>query len=147
MPKLAPIIVVNGVEYGDYPSDRWDKTAIEDAEVVEETPEESRYSMDAYILTPLDMKNIIEEFRDMIDNDSRGDIDGVHYTVPYKAYDIEAIHHYRGHTERGGDSYCGMWETVGVIDEDSIEVVRVFDEDGIEYPNVMRKLNEYTRIK
>ncbi len=61
MPKLAPIIVVNGVEYGDYPSDRWDKTAIEDAEVVEETPEESRYSMDAYILTPLDMKNIIEE--------------------------------------------------------------------------------------
>lgn len=41
---LSPIVVVNGVEYGDYPSAAWDKAnnkgvdSVEDAEVVEETP-------------------------------------------------------------------------------------------------------------
>lgn len=44
MQALAPIVVVNGVEYGDYPSVAWDKAnnkgvdSVEDAEVVEETP-------------------------------------------------------------------------------------------------------------
>lgn len=44
MQAFAPIVVVNGVEYGGYPSVAWDKAnnkgvdSVEDAEVVEETP-------------------------------------------------------------------------------------------------------------
>lgn len=145
MLKLAPIVVVNGVEYGDYPSDRWDKTAIEDAEVVEDTTEESDYSMNPYTLTRYDLEIIHDEFRQMIDKDFRGDIDGVHFTVPYKAYDIEAIHHYKTHEERGGDSYCGVWERVGVVDEDRIEVVKVIDENGNDYPEIVNLLNHYEK--
>ena len=151
MQSFAPIIVVNGVEYGDYPSAVWDNAnnkdvdSVEDAEIIEEISEERECSLGPYLLTQYDIKNIFEELRELIDMDVYGDVDGQQYDLDYKMYRIEAIHHYRGHAERGGDSYCGMWETVGVIDEDSIEVVRVFDEDGIEYPNVMRKLNEYAK--
>lgn len=152
MQTLAPIVVVNGVEYGDYPSVAWDKAnnkgvdSIEDAEVVEETPDESDYSMDPYTITRQDMKNIFDDLREKVDNDTHGDVDGYLYEVDYKMFRIEAVHHYRGHEEHGGDSYCGVWEMVGVTDEDRIEVVKVFDEDGIKYPDVMRKLNEYTKI-
>lgn len=151
MQAFTPIIVVNGVEYGDYPSAVWDKVnnkgidSVEDAEIIEETDEESSYSMNPYILTQQDVKNIIEELRNTIDKDSHGDVDGYRYELDYKMYGIDAIHHYRGHAECGGDSYCGIWEMVGVVDEDQIEIVAVFDEDGIEYPDVMRKLNEYAK--
>lgn len=142
----TPIEIINGVEYGIYPSKMWDKfpaDGIEDAEVVEDTTEESDYSMDPYTLTQHDIANIIDELREMIDDDTHGDVDGYRYEVDYKMFRIEAVHHYRGHEECGGDSYCGIWETVGVTDEDRIEVVKVFDEDGIEYPDIMRKFNEY----
>lgn len=154
MQTLAPIIVINGVEYGDYPSVAWDKVKptkdiddIEDSEMTEGTTNEDKYSMDPYTLTSLDIKNIIDEFRETIEYDSHGDIDGYPYEIDYKMYSIDAIHHYRCHEDRGGDSYCGVWEMVGVVDEDRIEVVKVFDEDGIEYPDMMRKLNEYAKIK
>lgn len=145
---LTPIEIINGVEYGIYPSETWDKANkgidnAEDVEVVGEATEEPKYSMDPYTITLHDISIIFSELRDMIDKDMYGDIDGQQYDIDYKMFCIESIHHYRGHEERGGDSYGGIWETVGVTDEDRIEVVRVFDEDGIEYPDMMRKLNEY----
>lgn len=146
---LTPIEIINGVEYGIYPSQMWDKFPadnIEDAGVVEETTDESDYSMDPYTITRKDMKNIFDDLREKIDNDTHGDVDGYRYEVDYKMFRIEAIHHYQGHEEHGGDSYCGVWEMVGVVDEDRIEVVKVFDEDGIKYPDVMQKLNEYAKI-
>lgn len=145
---LTPIEIINGVEYGIYPSQRWDRIPIdniEDAEVIEEIKDESKYSMDPYTLTSLDIRNIIEELREVIDNDIYSDVDGHRYETDYKMFRIEAIHRYRGHAEHGGDSYGGIWEMIGVVDEDRIEVVKVFDEDGIEYPDMMRKLNEYAK--
>ncbi len=105
--------------------------------------EERPFSLDVYTLTKYDMKCIFEELRSMIDSDSRGDVDGEQYDLDFKAYRIEAVHHYRCREESGGDSYCGTCESYGVIDEDRIEVVRVFDEDGREYPQVLAGLNKY----
>lgn len=146
----TPIEIINGVEYGIYPSKMWNKFPadnIEDAEVVEETPEESDYSMDPYTLTQHDIANIIDELREMIDNDSHSDVDGYGYDIDYKMYCIEAVHHYRGHAEHGGDSYDGIWETVGVTDEDRIEIVKVFDKDGIEHLDIIQELNECAKQK
>lgn len=105
--------------------------------------EERPVSLDVYTLTKYDMKCIFEELRDMVEHDSRGDIDGEQYDLDFKAYRIEAVHHYQCHEERGGDSYCGTCESYGIIDEDRIEVVRVFDEDGKEYPELLAGLNKY----
>lgn len=99
----------------------------------------------AYSLSERDMRCIFEELRAMIDDDSRGDIDGERYTVEHKVFSIEAVHRYRTHGERGGDSYCGMWECYTEVDEDRIEVVRVYDEDGREYPEQVARLNGYAR--
>ena len=99
----------------------------------------------AYELTDRDLRCIFEELRAAIDADSRGDRDGEHYNLDYKVFRIEARHHYRTHFEQGGDSYCGVWEMVPVVDEDRIEVRRVFDEDGKDYPGYVAKLNEYAR--
>lgn len=143
---FTPIEIINGVKYNIYPSKMWDKIPsdnIEDAEVIEETTEEPDYSMDQYTLTSLDIQNIIDELREVVVNDIYCDVNGRKYEVDYKMFRIEAIHHYREHTERGGDSYGGIWEMIGVTDEDRIEIIKVFDEDGIEYPDMMRKLNEY----
>lgn len=101
------------------------------------------YSLDAYTLTQRDIHIIFEELRKTIDHDSRGDVDGELYELDYKAYRIEAVHHYEAHLEQGGDSYCGVWEMVPVVDLDRIEVVRVYDEDGVEYPQLMVQLNDY----
>lgn len=100
---------------------------------------------DAYTLTQRDMGFIFEELRKMIDHDSCGDVDGVQYDLDYKAFRIEAVHHYQCHEERGGDSYCGGCESYGVTDVDRIEVVRVFDEDGKEYLGWVNKLNYYAK--
>lgn len=105
--------------------------------------EERPFSLEAYTLTPHDIKYLFEELLDMVKNDSRGDVDGERYELDYKAFRIEAVHHYQCHEERGGDSYCGVCESYGIIDVDSIEVVRVFDEDGQQYPELVKKLNEY----
>lgn len=99
----------------------------------------------AYDLNELDMRCIFAELRDQTDCGSRGDIDGEAYEVDYKVYRIEAVHHYRTHLEQGGDSYCGMCESYGVVDEDYFEVRRIFDEDGRDYPGYVAKLNEYAR--
>lgn len=104
-----------------------------------------KYSFDAYTLTQRDMKIIFEELRDMVEHDSRGDIDGEQYDLDFKAYRIEAVHHYQCHEERGGDSYCGVCESYGVVDVDRIEVVRVFDEDGKDYLGWVNQLNHYAK--
>lgn len=107
--------------------------------------EDRKFEAFAHTLTPLDMRCIFEELRDMVENDSRGDIDGEHYELDYKVYRIETVHHYECHQERGGDSYCGIWEMVPVVDEDRIEVVRIYDEDGIDYPQLVEQLNDYAK--
>lgn len=104
-----------------------------------------KYSFDAYTLTQRDMGIIFEELRDMVEHDSRGDIDGEQYDLDFKAYRIEAVHHYQCHEERGGDSYCGVCESYGMVDVDSLEVVRVFDEDGKDYPGWVNQLNHYAK--
>ncbi len=103
----------------------------------------AKRGFDAYSLTLRDMGFIFDELRKMIDHDSRGDVDGAQYELDYKVYRIEAVHHYQCHDERGGDSYCGVCESYGVIDVDRIQVVRVFDEDGKEYPELLAGLNKY----
>ena len=99
------------------------------------------YNLDAYYLSRFDMRCIFDELRAMIDDDSRGDIDGERYTAEHKVFSIEAVHRYRTHGERGGDSCCGIRESYAEVDEDRIEVVRVYDEDGREYPGYVSKLN------
>ncbi len=96
----------------------------------------------AYTLSERDMRCIFEELRDMVDADSRGDIDGEQYEVDYKVFRIEAVHRYRVHVECGGDSCCGEWEMMPVVDTDSFEVKRVCDEEGTEYPELVARLNE-----
>lgn len=121
-----------GETYADYPSQH-----------ITGMPDSNAHSLDPYTVTDLDMRCIFEELRDMVEHDSRGDIDGEQYDLDFKAYRIEAVHHYQCHEERGGDSYCGVCESYGVIDVDRIQVVRVFDEDGKEYPALVARLNEY----
>lgn len=103
---------------------------------------EQNDSLDAYTLTPRDIRLIFEALRDMVDHDSRGDVDGQQYDLDYKAFRIEAVHRYQCHEERGGDSYCGVCESYGEVDVDRIEVLRVFDEDGREYPALVKKLGK-----
>lgn len=98
----------------------------------------------AYELNELDMRCIFAELRDQTDCGSRGDIDGEAYEVDYKVYRIEAVHHYRTHLEQGGDSYCGVWEMVPVVDEDCFDVRRVYDEQGRDYPELVGRLNNYS---
>lgn len=123
-----------GETYADYPSQH-----------ITGMPDRNAHSLDPYTVTPLDMRCIFEELRDMVANDSRGDIDGEQYELDYKAYRIEAVHHYQWHYERGGDSYCGIWEMVPQKDIDRIEVRRVYDEDGVDYPQLVEQLNEYAK--
>lgn len=125
-------------------------SAVPADEVLVDIPSEhitghEKYSFDVYTLTKYDMKCIFEELRSMIDSDSRGDVDGEQYDIDYKMFRIEAVHHYQCREERGGDSYCGICESYGVIDEDLIEVVRVFDEDGKEYLGWVNQLNHYAK--
>lgn len=96
----------------------------------------------AYSLSERDMRCIFEELRDMGDC---SDKDGERFEVDYKVYRIEAVHRFRIHEERGGDSYCGIWQMVTVVDEDRIEVVRVYDEDGRDYPELVERLNDYAK--
>lgn len=127
IPTSAPVVPTDEV-LTDYPS-----------EYITGQPE---HSLAPYTLTRFDMKCIFEELRDMVEHDSRGDIDGEQYALDYKAFRIESVHHYQCHEERGGDSYCGVCESYGVVDVDRIEVVRVFDEEGRQYPELVAKLNE-----
>lgn len=124
-----------GETYADYPSQHI--TGMPDSN--------AHIKVDPYTVTDLDMRCIFEALRDMVEADSHGDIDGEQYELDYKAYRIEAIHHYECHQERGGDSYCGFWEMVGVTDIDRIEVVRVYDEDGVDYPQLVEQFNEYAK--
>lgn len=102
-------------------------------------------SYDAYTLTQRDMGIIFEELHNMVERDSRGDIDGEQYDLDFKVYRIEAVHHYQCHEEWGGDSYCGVCESYEMVDVDRIEVVRVFDEDGKDYPGWVSQLNYYAK--
>ena len=99
----------------------------------------------AYELTERDFRFIFDDICEQVDADPHGDRDGEIYATDYKAFRIEVVHHYRTHMERGGDSYCGQWEMIPVIDEDYFEVRRVFDEDGKDYPGYVAKLNELAR--
>lgn len=124
-----------GETYADYPS-----------QYITGMPDNNTHSLDAYTLTQHDMRCIFEELRKTIDHDSRGDVDGERYDINYKsAYTIEAIHHYKAHLERGGDSYCGVWEMVPKIDVDRIKVRRVYDDDGVDYPQLVGHLNDYAK--
>lgn len=70
---------------------------------------------------------IYDSFRELVDKDSRGDVDGEIYEIDWCTYHITAIHRYQTHEERGGDSYCGICESYTEIDCDSIEVIEVWD--------------------
>ena len=132
IPTSAPVVPTDEV-LTDYPS-----------EYITGQPE---HSLAPYTLTAFDMKCIFEELHDMVEHDSRGDIDGEQYDLDFKAYRIEAVHHYQCHEERGGYSYCGVCESYGVVDVDRIEVVRVFDEDGNEHSHLLEGLNKHSYEK
>ena len=104
-----------------------------------------KYSFDAYTLTQCDMGIIFDELHADLERNFKADIDGATSEADFKAFRIEAVHHYQCHEELGGDSYCGVCESYGMVDVDSLEVVRVFDEDGKDYPGWVNQLNHYAK--
>ncbi|MCM1301963.1 MAG: hypothetical protein NC226_09615 [Bacteroides cellulosilyticus] len=133
MPATVPTAPA-GETYADYPSQH-----------ITDMPDGNAHSLDPYTLTDLDMRCIFEKFQHIIEMSCRDDEDGEQFEIDYKVYRIEAVHHYKTHAEEGGDSYCGIWEMVGILDEDRIEIVRIFDEDGIDYRQLVEQLNEYAK--
>lgn len=122
---------------------------VQDDEILDDYP--SKYipgtsaAAFAYELTDRDFGFIFDDLCEQADADVHGDRDGEAYEVDYKVYRIEAVHHYRYHLEQGGDSYCGVWEMIPVIDEDYFDVRRVYDEQGKDYPGYVAKLNDYAK--
>ena len=104
-----------------------------------------KYSFDAYTLTQRDMGIIFDELHADLERNFNSDVDGASCEADFKAFRIEAKHHYQCHKERGGDSYYGVCESYGMVDVDSLEVVRVFDEDGKDYPGWVNQLNHYAK--
>lgn len=83
-----------------------------------------------------------------IQSDMYGDVDGRVYAsididVYLGPYDITIRHNYKWEAQRGGDSYCGIWEPYEVLHE-SFEVVGAHDYDNdVELHGVVRLLNQY----
>lgn len=83
-----------------------------------------------------------------IQSDMYGDVDGRVYAsididVYLGPYDITIRHNYKWEEQRGGDSYCGIWEPYEVLHE-SFEVVGAYDCDNdVELHGLVRVLNQY----
>lgn len=83
-----------------------------------------------------------------IQSDMYGDVDGRVYAsididVYLGPYDITIRHNYKWKEQRGGDSYCGIWEPYAELSE-SFEVVGAHDYDYNEsLPGVKYLLNKY----
>lgn len=80
--------------------------------------------------------------------DMYGDEDGRVYAsididVYLGPYDITIRHNYKWEEQRGGDSYCGIWEPYEVLHE-SFEATGAFDYDSNQsLPGVVYVLNKY----
>lgn len=107
------------------------------------TGQRSPFSQRARTLMEVDLKLIYRAIREAIQKDMRGDEDKRVYTVPYKIYDIKAIHHYEVHEEQGGDSYMDICETYFKVDRDTIEIIEVKDIDGGMHAGQLHRLKEY----
>ena len=83
-----------------------------------------------------------------IQSDMYGDVDGRVYAsididVYLGPYDVTIRHNYKWEAQRGGDSYCGIWEPYAELEE-SFEVVGAHDYDNdVELHGVVRLLNQY----
>lgn len=80
--------------------------------------------------------------------DMYGDVDGRVYAsididVYLGPYDVTIRHNYKWEAQRGGDSYCGIWEPYKVLHE-SFEATGAFDYDSNQsLPGVVYVLNKY----
>lgn len=83
-----------------------------------------------------------------IQSDMYGDVDGRVYAsididVYLGPYDVTIRHNYKWEAQRGGDSYCGIWEPYEVLHE-SFEATGAFDYDSNQsLPGVVYVLNKY----
>lgn len=72
--------------------------------------------------------------------------DGATFESYLGSYLVTWRHHIKVRYERGGDSYCGVWEMVGRTTDDHIEFIDAIDErDDCPLPGVVAKLNEYAK--
>lgn len=95
------------------------------------TGQRSPFSQRARTLMEVDLKLIYRAIREAIQKDMRGDEDKRVYTVPYKIYDIKAIH------------YMDICETYFKVDRDTIEIIEVKDIDGGMHAGQLHRLKEY----
>lgn len=111
------------------------------------TGERDKFSKVASRLVDIDLKLIYHAFWEAIRKDHRGDEDGRVYTVAYKIYDIEAVHHFEPITEMRYDVFSGRYEDVHIGDEESIEIMSVRDINGRAYPGHLTNLRNYAETK
>lgn len=144
-PKRAPFVFVDPYNPDTLliPSQTFDTTPvvnrddIEDAEIIEETDDNSAI----LTLGEQAMRIIFESIRKEIEQHPRTDN---RYEVEWGQYMIIACHHYESHAEKGGDHYCGVWEQIGVVDRDDIEVIYAYNViDDIEDAAAVKKLNDF----
>lgn len=109
------------------------------------TGERGEWSIIRSRLTDVDFKLIFQAIREAIDKDVRGDQDGRIYTVAYKIYDIEAVHHFEPITEMRYDVFSRCYEDVHIGDEESIEIVSVRDINGRIWPGHLASLRNYAK--
>lgn len=109
------------------------------------TGERGEWSRIRSRLIDVDFKLIFQAIREAIDKDVRGDQDGQIYTVAYKIYDIEAVHHFEPITEMRYDVFSGRYEDVHIGDEESIEIMSVRDINGRAYPGHLTNLRNYAK--
>lgn len=95
----------------------------------------------AYHLTQRDMRCIFEE----LESTAAYNRDGEEVEIDFKVYHIVARHEFDTETLRGGDHYCGLWETVEEITRDRFEVVDIYDEQGNVYDGLVRRLNDFAK--
>jgi len=107
--------------------------------------ERDKFSEVASRLVDIDLKLIYHAFWEAIRKDRRGDEDGRVYTVAYKIYDIEAVHHFEPITEMRYDVFSGRYEDVHIGDEESIEIMSVRDINGRAYPGHLTNLRNYAK--
>lgn len=109
------------------------------------TGERGEWSRIQSRLIDVDFKLIFQAIREAIDKDVRGDQDGQIYTIAYKIYDIEAVHHFEPITEMRYDVFSGCYEDVHIGDKESIEILNVTDTDGRVRPEQLVRLRNYAK--
>lgn len=109
------------------------------------TGERGEWSRIRSRLIDVDFKLIFQAIREAIDKDVRGDQDGQIYTIAYKIYDIEAMHHFEPITEMRYDVFSGCYEEVHIGDKESIEILNVTDTDGRVRPEQLIRLRNYAK--